>query len=237
MREKITLLIIVLLITAIGGHAQSEPARTLANKKMVQAHVLSIDDSDRVTFADKNGTVYSAMLLAADAPEREQGSFKKARKKLSDLLEDKDVTAIVRDTGSGKFAAAIYVDGQDVSLRMLQDGLAWYYPAHAKELSPSEREKYLQAEAAARTAKTGLWDDKDPVAPWIFRGEKIEPESLKTEAAKADAVAPAKPFLVSDETKPVPGRTYILGPRGGCYYLNDKGYKVYVKDKSLCVKP
>lgn len=30
------------------------------------------------------------------------------------------------------------------------------------------------------------------------------------------------------------GRTYIRGPRGGCYYLTDSGRKVYVKDKSLC---
>lgn len=30
------------------------------------------------------------------------------------------------------------------------------------------------------------------------------------------------------------GRTYIKGSRGGCYYLNDSGKKVYVKDKSLC---
>lgn len=29
-------------------------------------------------------------------------------------------------------------------------------------------------------------------------------------------------------------RTYIKGSRGGCYYLNDKGNKVYVSDKYLC---
>jgi endonuclease G len=30
------------------------------------------------------------------------------------------------------------------------------------------------------------------------------------------------------------GRTYILGPRGGCYYLDEKGEKKYEKDKSKC---
>ena len=28
-------------------------------------------------------------------------------------------------------------------------------------------------------------------------------------------------------------RTYITGPRGGCYYINDNGNKVYV-DHSFC---
>lgn len=34
-------------------------------------------------------------------------------------------------------------------------------------------------------------------------------------------------------TPPVPGRTYLKGPRGGCYYLNSSGTKVYV-DHSHC---
>lgn len=29
------------------------------------------------------------------------------------------------------------------------------------------------------------------------------------------------------------GRTYIRGPRGGCYYINSSGNKTYV-DRSLC---
>lgn len=29
------------------------------------------------------------------------------------------------------------------------------------------------------------------------------------------------------------GRTYIRGPRGGCYYINSNGNKTYV-DRSLC---
>ncbi|MBX3289566.1 MAG: hypothetical protein KF855_09495 [Acidobacteria bacterium] len=34
-------------------------------------------------------------------------------------------------------------------------------------------------------------------------------------------------------TAPVENRTYILGPRGGCYYLSKSGAKVYV-DKKFC---
>ena len=230
MRENITLLIVVMLAAAITAFAQNA-GKTV----MVQGHILSIDDSDRITFAGKDGTIYAAWLLAVDAPDKDQDSYKKAKKRLADLLEDKDVTAAVHQAENGKYVAAVFVEGQDISLRMLQDGLAWFYPAHTRELTPGEREKYSQAEISARTAKVGLWDEKDPVAPWIFRGEKIGPEPAK---AIVPETAPAPRFLTSEETKPVPGRAYVLGPRGGCYYLNDKGYKVYVKDKTLCgVKP
>ncbi len=30
------------------------------------------------------------------------------------------------------------------------------------------------------------------------------------------------------------GRSYVKGSRGGCYYLNEAGKKVYVSDKGLC---
>jgi endonuclease YncB( thermonuclease family) len=231
MHKKIALLMLLLLAAAAGIFAQkSDSSKPL----MVQAHILSIDDSDRITFATKDGTVYAASILAADAPDKDQDLYKKAKKRFSELIDGKDVTAIIHTVENGKFAAAIFVGGKDVSLQMLQDGLAWYYPVHSRQLTSGEREKYTQAEASARVAKVGLWDAKDPIAPWVFRGEKIEP-AAKVETIKAED---APRYLTSDETSPVPGRSYVLGPRGGCYYLNDTGYKVYVKNKSLCgVKP
>lgn len=47
----------------------------------------------------------------------------------------------------------------------------------------------------------------------------------KTEAVKASLLGAAKGSTAS--------RTYMKGPRGGCYYLNSGGNKVYV-DKSYC---
>lgn len=37
----------------------------------------------------------------------------------------------------------------------------------------------------------------------------------------------------NNKTEPA-SRTYIRGPRGGCYYINENGKKIYVTDKSLC---
>jgi len=240
MRKKITLLIFTLFLNAAGIFAQQaadkpQYAGDAPKVVMVQGHILSIDDSDRVTFVGKDGTVYATSLLAVDSPDQNQNYYKKAKKRLSDLLDGKDVTAIVRKNDNGRYLASVYVAGQDVSLRLLQDGFAWYFPGHWKELNASEREKYSMAESASKTAKLGLWEDKEPVAPWVFRGEKIETEPAKVEAVQAEASS-SGPESDPDKETPKAGRTYILGPRGGCYYLNDKGYKTYVKDKSLCVK-
>ncbi len=52
--------------------------------------------------------------------------------------------------------------------------------------------------------------------------------------------ATAIPKVPASDTKPsaekatkVPGRTYLVGPQGGCYYLNASGKKTYV-NKDLC---
>lgn len=66
------------------------------------------------------------------------------------------------------------------------------------------------------------------------------PTVVKTESKKADEQV-EKPKEEKQSEKPKEkkeekksgDRTYILGPRGGCYYM-DGDKKVYVKDKSLC---
>jgi hypothetical protein len=42
-----------------------------------------------------------------------------------------------------------------------------------------------------------------------------------------------KPVKKKRSRIPASSRYYIRGPRGGCYYINDNGNKVYV-DRSLC---
>ncbi|MEQ1606430.1 MAG: nuclear transport factor 2 family protein [Pyrinomonadaceae bacterium] len=58
--------------------------------------------------------------------------------------------------------------------------------------------------------------------------------------AAETAKPPTKPLTLSssaapttDQAKSASARTYLKGSRGGCYYLNSSGNKVYV-DKALC---
>jgi endonuclease YncB( thermonuclease family) len=196
----------------------------------LRGNVLAVEDSDKVKLAADDGSVYSAMLAGIDAPDENQSYFKKAKKRLAELLNGKDVTVMLRTGDRDETFAIIYVGAEDIGLRMIQEGLAWYSPARAMVQNSADREKYRLAESTAKAAKSGLWSDKVPIAPWTFRGEK-EPVDVADIPISPAAETPAP------RSQPVPGRNYILGPRGGCYYLNDQGLKVYVKDKTLCQKP
>jgi outer membrane biosynthesis protein TonB len=66
-----------------------------------------------------------------------------------------------------------------------------------------------------------------PVSPPVKKVETKKPEVKPT-----PKVTPKKE---TPKTTTVGNRTYITGPRGGCYYNNASGNKVYV-DHSFCKK-
>ncbi len=63
----------------------------------------------------------------------------------------------------------VIVDGQDVNLAQVKAGMAWFYRYYQKELSPEDRRRYAKAENQARTDRSGLWQDKNPMPPWGHR--------------------------------------------------------------------
>lgn len=207
--------------------AAVKPAKVMR----IRGNVLAIEEGDRIKVATDDGNIYTAVLQGVDAPDQSQEYFKKAKKRLAELAEGKEVTVMLRTTETGESFAAVYVGADDVGLKLIQEGLAWFAPNRSGAQNIIDREKYIQAESTAKNAKAGLWSAKDPVAPWALRGEKLQPPV--TESVESTLPANAE---TPRHSQPVPGRTYILGPRGGCYYLNDQGIKVYVKDKTLCQK-
>jgi endonuclease YncB( thermonuclease family) len=228
-------LTVIAVFSAIGAVAQQPIQSGVKASKVVRVRgsVLTVEDSDRVKVATDEGSVVSVLLQGIDAPDEKQSFYKKARKRLAELVEGKEVTVILRTNDGGEPVAVVYVGGEDVGLRLLQDGLAWYSARRGREQNIADRNAYIQAENLARTAKVGLWDDKAPVAPWTFRGESAE----NIPAADKPSTIAEPSATQTPAVNKHPERTYILGPRGGCYYLNDQGIKVYVKDKSLCNKP
>jgi endonuclease YncB( thermonuclease family) len=55
------------------------------------------------------------------------------------------------------------LDGRWINEEMVLEGLAWHLDAQAKS------EVLTFAQSKARKAKSGLWKDKNPMAPWEFR--------------------------------------------------------------------
>nr|MCR5752620.1 thermonuclease family protein [Kiritimatiellia bacterium] len=63
----------------------------------------------------------------------------------------------------GRIIGTVFVDGRDVNLEMLRAGFAWHYKYY------DSNPEYDAAEASARAARIGLWQDKNPINPYEFR--------------------------------------------------------------------
>jgi methylphosphotriester-DNA--protein-cysteine methyltransferase len=74
----------------------------------------------------------------------------------------------------GRTVGKVFVDGKDVNIEQIKAGLAWHYKKYADEQPAADRVTYAQAEAEARAAKRGLWQDPNPTPPSEFRVEAKE---------------------------------------------------------------
>jgi endonuclease YncB( thermonuclease family) len=211
------------------------PSATIDDKvSLIEGKVTLVYDGDTVSVETKDRKIYSIWLKGVDAPESKQDYGKKSRKKLAEMIEGKDVKVVIYKKGLyDRYIGIVYLDGQDVGLKQIEDGMAWHYKQYEYEQTMEERKKYAQAQQKAQSEKIGLWEDKNPTPPWNFRN------GITTKETDKKDVAPETPTNASNtSTTPSstnsPDRVYIRGPRGGCYYVSESGRKVYVKDKSLC---
>jgi len=112
-------------------------------------------------------------LAGIDCPERRQAFGNRAKERLSDLVFGKDVTVKwEKKDRDDRVLGKVLLNGSDVNLRLIQDGFAWFFRRYAHELPEQDRKEYDQAEQKARNAKIGLWADKNPTPPWLFRKRK-----------------------------------------------------------------
>ena len=235
-------------------------------ERRITGKVVGVHDGDTATVLDASKTQYKFRFNGIDAPELKQDFGNKSKQNLSDLIFGKEVTVIYNKVDKyGRFVGKIMVNGIDANLEQIKAGLAWHYKKYADEQSEADRKAYSDAEAEAKNARKGFWVLPNPTPPWDHRAEI----KTKQEAEKANRkyLVGAKggcyylnssgnksyvdkkfcaniPTVVKSETKPEKsadeetkksdGRTYIKGSRGGCYYLNASGKKIYVSDKSLC---
>jgi len=84
------------------------------------------------------------------------------------MVFGKNVTVHVTDTDRyGRTVADVILpDGRVLNRELVAAGLAWWYRRYSKD------ENLGQLEAAARTARRGLWADKNPMPPWCWRKQK-----------------------------------------------------------------
>lgn len=130
--------------------------------------VVGISDGDTFTAINRDNLQIKFRISGIDAPEKKQAFGNKSKEYLSSLIFRKTVTVDVQSRdGWGRYITYVYTpDGKDVSLLMIQAGMAWHFKKY------DSNEKYSNAEIMARKGGKGLWHDTAPIAPWDFRARK-----------------------------------------------------------------
>ncbi|WP_228414509.1 thermonuclease family protein [Chryseobacterium sp. SNU WT5] len=141
---------------------------TQLNQLVLKVKIIGVKDGDTV-----EGLYYQLPIVIRlehiDAPEKKQPFGTVSKQKLSSLAFGKTVTIISKGKKgnydrNGRLIAEIYLNEKTcLNKEMLKTGLAWHYKKY------STNTEYAQLENTARKNKTGLWNDKNPIAPWSFR--------------------------------------------------------------------
>lgn len=138
--------------------------------EVLVGRVIAVADGDTVTVLDASRQQHRIRLVGIDAPERGQAFGNRARQHLADRVFQREVQVEYdkRDR-YGRILGKIVLDGEDINLMMVRDGMAWHYRQFQRDQRPADRTLYADAEREARAAGRGLWADAHPQPPWEFR--------------------------------------------------------------------
>ncbi len=151
------LCVVCLFLSCLNGNAKS----------IDSAYVTKIIDGDSivVTHGAKKITV---RLWGIDTPEYRQPYSKAAKKYTAGLLANSNVSLEIKDRDKyGRLVALVKMeDGRYANEELIRAGYAWVYRYFCKD---PVCETWKGHEKNAKTKRLGLWRDKSPVAPWVWR--------------------------------------------------------------------
>lgn len=140
----------------------------LSFSQTILGKVVSITDGDTFKLLTQDSLQIKVRLANIDCPENKQAFSTKAKEFTSKAIFGKNVTLIVlkKDRYGRTIANVIYNNSLNLSQELLKNGLAWHYIDYSKD-------PLLQKlEDQAKKNKLGLWQDKNPTAPWEWRSNK-----------------------------------------------------------------
>jgi micrococcal nuclease len=145
-------------------------AAVFGQELVVHGRVVGVTDGDtlKVLLADQR--LLRVRFAFCDAPEKKQAYGARAKKAMSELVFGKDIDLRPHAFDRyGRTVAQVGVDGKDVGLEMVRQGLSWVYERYITEASAEIQETYRKAQEEAKADRQGLWSDPNAIPPWIFR--------------------------------------------------------------------
>lgn len=144
--------------------------------------VIRVDDGDTLELLDASRRRWTIRLSDVDAPERAHGARRPGQpyaaratqhvkaialqQQASARCFDVDLRERERGTPRPRFVCQVKVGGADLAASLLDAGLAMAYRQNVRFIRDPQT---LAREAAARSARRGLWNQSEPVPPWVWR--------------------------------------------------------------------
>ena len=161
------LLLIVVILSPCVAQAQ-EPF--IAN-----GTVARVSDGDTILVDTGEEEWLEVRLYGVDCPESEwpnrwpaQPKSAEAKQFTTSLVAGKPVSVRLKDEMTyGRVVGEVFVDGKSLSRELLRAGLGWWNKKYERWDLDLER-----LETAARAARIGIWQDSDPVPPWVHRRQQ-----------------------------------------------------------------
>ncbi|EDC5629827.1 thermonuclease family protein [Salmonella enterica] len=131
----------------------------------ITGKIVRVLDGDTVEILAGN-VATRVRLNGIDAPEKAQPFGQRSRQALTEIVGGKTVLAVGEKRDRyGRLLATLILDGRDINATQVYSGMAWVYRYKGLATEP----EYLRYERDARTARRGLWSEKEPVEPSSWR--------------------------------------------------------------------
>ena len=137
--------------------AQPVPAEWLPP---FSAKCIAIIDGDTIEVLH-DGETLRVRLEGIDSPEAGEAFSRKAKDYTGSVAYGKQVTVVPKERDRyGRLVARILVGETDLSVALVERGLAWHYTIH------SDDQELALAESKAKTERLGIWTLPNPAPPW-----------------------------------------------------------------------
>lgn len=126
--------------------------------------VVGVLDGDTIDVL-YDGKTERIRLNGIDAPEQDQDYGQQAKQLAEELAHGQQVTIETKEQDRyGRTVGDVFLpDGRHLNKELISAGLAWWYCEHSSDQT-------LKAlEQDARDRKRGLWTDRVPIPPWVYR--------------------------------------------------------------------
>ncbi len=135
--------------------------------EQIGGRVMTVLDGNTIEVAGADGESYKILLFGIDCPELNQEFGEQAKKALERMLLNQEVTIEIqgKDRWGNRLGVVSFPGKTDPRLELLRQGLAW-----TAERNPVPELEAIRMEAEQKSI--GLWEEKNPTPPWIFRRQQ-----------------------------------------------------------------